>query len=70
MDVKEPPFHYLLVPVVQISKGNFEIRPIEQGLAALKVERSEHPILFSQITQLRRMWGTWEGTWVQEDRVE
>jgi len=55
MDVKEPPFHYLLVPVVQISKGNFEIRPIEQGLAALKVERSEHPILFSQITQLRRV---------------
>jgi hypothetical protein len=48
-------FHYLLVPVVDKGEGRYDIHPVTNELAALRVDRTEHPILFSQLGQLRQV---------------
>jgi hypothetical protein len=47
--------HYLLVPAVEKGEGRYEVHPVTSELAALHVDRVEHPILFSQLAQLRRI---------------
>jgi hypothetical protein len=49
------PSHYLLLPVVEKSDNRYEIHPVTPGTSAFRVEQSEHPILFSQLGQLRHV---------------